>query len=253
MEISKKIGYRISEALADKGMMQKELAQRLGVTDNTISYYCSGKRKPTIEQIIQIAEILNVSTDYLLTKSDIKTTNLSIGAICGYTGLSETNVSALMSLANFASGQKKDSVATESDNSQMLIFLRNLQRLADNQAEDTADGAVGLINKLIEAVTEQFVSIMLYYLKYKENVAHKLICDACDPVLYPHFEPDVLENITSKGCAIVDLSVALKYNLASLFDILSNLLAEKVESEVLGNLEDKLKEVINGNSRKDPE
>jgi transcriptional regulator with XRE-family HTH domain len=63
---SKIIGYRINAALALENKKQKELAKELGVTDNTISYFCSGKRTPNISQIVKIAKYLNVSTDYLL-------------------------------------------------------------------------------------------------------------------------------------------------------------------------------------------
>lgn len=63
---SQKIGQRINSALANNKMKQKDLAKILGVTDNTISYYCSGKRTPKVGQIALIAQALNVTTDYLL-------------------------------------------------------------------------------------------------------------------------------------------------------------------------------------------
>ena len=67
---SKIIGYRINAALASENKKQKELAKELGVTDNTISYFCSGKRTPNISQIVKIAKYLNVSADYLLGIED---------------------------------------------------------------------------------------------------------------------------------------------------------------------------------------
>lgn len=60
----RKIGQRINAALATNKMLQKELAKILGVTDNTISYFCSGTRTPKIEQLVKIAKALNVTTDY---------------------------------------------------------------------------------------------------------------------------------------------------------------------------------------------
>lgn len=60
------IGQRINTILAEKELKQKDLAAALGVTDNTISYFASGKRIPNTEQIIKIAKFLNVSSDYLL-------------------------------------------------------------------------------------------------------------------------------------------------------------------------------------------
>lgn len=87
--IKKNIGRRINEVLAEKGIMQKQLANRIGVTDNTISYYLSGKRYPDIEKLIEIARCLGVSTDYLLGISSVSTTDTDIKTICESTGLSE--------------------------------------------------------------------------------------------------------------------------------------------------------------------
>ena len=103
MDFSKNIGLRINSALAQKGILQKDLASLLGVTDNTISYYCSGKRKPNLEQIVQIANILGVSTDYLLGRSDIKTTDTTTQDICRITGLSEENVADLITWNSISS------------------------------------------------------------------------------------------------------------------------------------------------------
>lgn len=65
-----KMGQRINAGLAASGMKQKDLAKILGVTDNTISYYCKGARAPKLEQLVQIAKTLNVTTDYLLGLTD---------------------------------------------------------------------------------------------------------------------------------------------------------------------------------------
>lgn len=93
----KKIGQRINEALAMRDKKQKELAQVLNVTDNTISYFCSGRRVPNIEQIITISQYLNVSADYLLGIVDTATTNKDLRFVCDYTGLSDKTVTLLHS------------------------------------------------------------------------------------------------------------------------------------------------------------
>ena len=66
MDIKKTVGMRINSALARSGMLQKDLAKILGVTDNTISYYCNGARSPQLEQLPTIAKTLNTTVDYLL-------------------------------------------------------------------------------------------------------------------------------------------------------------------------------------------
>lgn len=91
----KNVGKRLNEVLAQKNIMQKELAKHIGVTDNTVSYYLSGERCPDIEKLIEIAKFLNVSTDYLLGASNVKTTDTELKSICEYTGLSEAAVNRL--------------------------------------------------------------------------------------------------------------------------------------------------------------
>ena len=89
------IGRRINTVLAEKNIKQKDLASALGVTDNTISYFVSGKRTPNTEQIIKIAKFLDVSSDYLLGLSSAKSTNEIIQKIHKYTGLDEVPIMCL--------------------------------------------------------------------------------------------------------------------------------------------------------------
>ena len=94
-KISKAIGKRINALLAKKFKRQKDLATALGVNDNTISYFVSGKRMPNTEQIIKISDFFGVSADYLLGLSDTPTTDKDIQFICEYTGLEEKSVEKL--------------------------------------------------------------------------------------------------------------------------------------------------------------
>lgn len=93
--MDKIIALRISLLLMKSRKRQKDLAAYLGVTDNTISYFVSGKRTPNIEQIIKIAQYFGVSTDYILGLSDAETNNKDVQFICDYTGLNEEAVNSL--------------------------------------------------------------------------------------------------------------------------------------------------------------
>lgn len=93
--MNNKVGQRINTALAMRDKKQKELARAIGVTDNTISYFCGGKRTPNLQQIIAIAKELNVSTDYLLGLSGTPSVDEDVQAACKTTGLSEESVKLL--------------------------------------------------------------------------------------------------------------------------------------------------------------
>lgn len=116
------IGNRINSALAFSNKKQKELAAHLGVPDNTISYFCSGKRVPNAEQIIEISKFLGISSDYLLGLTDSKTNDITVKAICEYTGLNDEAVESLVDFINidyleeYGSGQLDDEAIKETAN-----------------------------------------------------------------------------------------------------------------------------------------
>ncbi|HIR73802.1 MAG TPA: helix-turn-helix transcriptional regulator [Candidatus Coprenecus pullicola] len=57
------MGLRIKELLKEKGMMHKELAEKLGVTD--IALRASLKGNPTISTLEKVADALGVSVPEL--------------------------------------------------------------------------------------------------------------------------------------------------------------------------------------------
>lgn len=62
----KGLGERISAELKQKGIQQKELAARIGITEATLSRYISGTREPKPETLANIATALHTTSDYLL-------------------------------------------------------------------------------------------------------------------------------------------------------------------------------------------
>lgn len=56
----------------ENGESLEKIAQYLNVTIQTISNYETGKRDMTPDTILKLAEYYNVTTDYLLCKSDIR-------------------------------------------------------------------------------------------------------------------------------------------------------------------------------------
>ena len=61
-----KIGDKIKKARGDAGLTQKELGKKIGITAMGISYLEKGLRKIKVDDIVKIAEQLNVEKSYLL-------------------------------------------------------------------------------------------------------------------------------------------------------------------------------------------
>lgn len=61
---------RLLHTLKKNGYSQKEIAKKMSISPSAINAWVKGTRKPDIDKLITIANILNVSTDYLLGLSD---------------------------------------------------------------------------------------------------------------------------------------------------------------------------------------
>lgn len=56
----------LKELRKEKGITQKEIAKELNITDRTYGHYETGKREPTIDTLINIADYYNISIDILV-------------------------------------------------------------------------------------------------------------------------------------------------------------------------------------------
>ncbi|MDI9472419.1 MAG: helix-turn-helix domain-containing protein [Tissierellia bacterium] len=57
---------RLAALLADSGMTQTELAEKLGRTQSLIGSYLAGRREPSLTVLIEMANIFQVDIDYLV-------------------------------------------------------------------------------------------------------------------------------------------------------------------------------------------
>lgn len=59
------LGEHIKKARQERGITQKILAERVGVSQPMINYYEKGIRTPSVSTLVNIAKELNVSVDSL--------------------------------------------------------------------------------------------------------------------------------------------------------------------------------------------
>lgn len=60
------LGQRICELRTALGWSQVELAKRLGVAKQTVSNWENDNIQPSIEMLMRLARLFNVTTDYML-------------------------------------------------------------------------------------------------------------------------------------------------------------------------------------------
>ena len=64
-------GYRIATLREQRGLSQKELANRLGVSQSQVGHWESGKRRIQDEWLIELANFFDVTTDYILGRASL--------------------------------------------------------------------------------------------------------------------------------------------------------------------------------------
>ena len=65
------LGARIRELRKEFGLSQVDLAQRMEVTKQTISNWENENIQPSVDMLVGLANVFNVTTDYLLGLDDV--------------------------------------------------------------------------------------------------------------------------------------------------------------------------------------
>ena len=74
------LNERIRELRVARGLTQVELAERLGVTKQSVSNWENDNIQPSIEMLVKLAHLFSVTTDYLLgenTRNFLEVTGLT--------------------------------------------------------------------------------------------------------------------------------------------------------------------------------
>ncbi|WP_373845231.1 helix-turn-helix domain-containing protein [Clostridium sp.] len=134
------LGNRIRNLREEKSISQLELAKILNIGNTTLSQYESDKRIPSDTVKKKIADYFNVSTDYLLGRSDIRNP---------YTekGLNEMNLS-----------EQDPKQSTNKDDSEILAerFLDMLIDIGEIKTKEdlTSGKALKILSKIFKELEE---------------------------------------------------------------------------------------------------
>ena len=61
---------RLKEIRTQRKMTQQDIAEKTGIPSTSISHIEAGSRKPSLENFYKLVVVLNVSSDYLLGRTD---------------------------------------------------------------------------------------------------------------------------------------------------------------------------------------
>ena len=87
----KSIGKRIKLRRKELNIKQNELAEKLNISNNHLSSVENGREKPSLELLLNICELLNVTPDYLLL-GNMHTNDISQDILTGLRLCAEEDV-----------------------------------------------------------------------------------------------------------------------------------------------------------------
>lgn len=89
---------RLRALRLENNLTIEEFANMVGISKSSVGYYENQNRVPDIVVMGRIADTFNVSTDYLIGRSDARTKEPKLKSICDKTGLSDKSVLMLARL-----------------------------------------------------------------------------------------------------------------------------------------------------------
>lgn len=108
---------RLIKLRKELNLTQEELAKKIGYTRTAVSAWEIGRNEPSNSDTVKLAEYFNVSTDYLLGKTDIRNSGQQIDDVLNeamigmskeeYDKLTETQKKQIRDFAIFVKNQSK--------------------------------------------------------------------------------------------------------------------------------------------------
>ncbi|GMA98828.1 helix-turn-helix transcriptional regulator [Pelosinus sp. IPA-1] len=100
----KQFGQNLQKLRTNNNMTQEDLGKLLSVSQSTIAYYESGKKQPSLETIVVIADYFRVSADYLLDRVN----SLDTSPVLQTTEISHENLNLLQRLNSLTDADRKE-------------------------------------------------------------------------------------------------------------------------------------------------
>lgn len=92
------LGSRIKSCRQALNLSQSDLSKQLNCTQAALSQYENGNREPGLNDLSNIAQCLNTTTDYLLGLTNIASKEQNVKAMGDYLGLTEESIEKLHKL-----------------------------------------------------------------------------------------------------------------------------------------------------------
>ena len=138
-------GKRLKELRKEHGYTIEQFADMVGISKSTLGYYENYKRMPDIEILARIANVLNVSADYLIGRTNTTDRKGKLKTVCDFTGLSDQAAEYLSELVE------------NRDYAKLSVINHLFKELCEDYAfysgEDEASSVLGSLFRCFEKFT----------------------------------------------------------------------------------------------------
>lgn len=194
-------GNRLTELREEKGLNKKEIAKELKLPYTTYLNYENDEREPNSDTLIKIAKYFNVSIDYLLGVSDVRTTDINVRQIRNATGLTEKSI---VNIKKFCTDETFGMVylnklledLTHSNEKSVLFQIILYLHLDSPQAKQYCDKFALLSNNTLKRISYKEPKLPYELQRVSEN---ELICKIILDNIIDSIK-DFSEDIKGKSC-----------------------------------------------------
>ena len=138
-------GKRLKELRNEHCCTIEQFADMVGISKSTLGYYENDKRMPDIEILARIANVLNVSADYLICRTNTTDRKGKLKTVCDFTGLSDQAAEYLSELVE------------NRDYAKLSVINHLFKELCEDYAfysgEDEASSILGSLFRCFEKFT----------------------------------------------------------------------------------------------------
>ena len=138
-------GKRLKELRKEHGCTIEQFADMVSISKSTLGYYENDKRMPDIEILARISNVLNVSADYLIGRTNTTVRKGKLKTVCDFTGLSDQAAEYLSELVE------------NRDYAKLSVINHLFKELCEDYAfysgEDEASSLLGSLFRCFEKFT----------------------------------------------------------------------------------------------------
>lgn len=180
---------RLKELRTERGETQQVACNEIDIHINTLKNYENGERLPNLGEFLRIKDHYEVSFEYLIGESDIKSNDISFKEINKITGLSEKSINVLSKRVQI-NGNRLKILNYIIENERKYQFITILELFLMCRIENK-----GIYNQIKESI-EMIPSENLKYINRPSFLSSVFKCDI-DKILY-NMENDLFEKEEKK-------------------------------------------------------